>query len=174
MKLTNIVDEEYNAINEKLLVDKPNVRRDLLLCTYETWKKKGVKTTQYKPLLHKESYENAYLAAETIPYDRNEITDFCFAIDPTNEELESQKWSIFTSALMNKLYKYEKEKNQKKQIAPFTLVTKHFSHPLQHFGFQLNGPRVIVLGDLGGDAGLFMQRERYLFTEMLQTPWELV
>ncbi len=163
MKLTNIIKEEYQDINETIFekeknTEKTNQMRDALLLVWNSRKKNGIETSRYKPITNEKSYETSYKIVEQMSYDRSALSAFCFAIDPSNEKKSNISFSIFTSALMNAQYKKEKRNNSALVNNSYIITVKHFQNTIDYFGFLLDGPRVEILGDLGDWTGSSMRK----------------
>ncbi len=150
MKLSNIIEVEYESVTEKSKKDTVYNKKNAqaIIHLFQEW---TLKTKEYMIIDDYERDQNALEETlSKIDYTAPEITQFCFALRNIDKETYSPFFAgFFLTALISADYVKTKTKE------PYLLITEEL--PLLHcIGYALQGENIEIMGSVGNLLGTKM------------------
>ncbi len=176
MKLTNILETEYQDITEKKSLDVKQDSSDTVLM--QAWKEWILKENFIDSIFvinNNSAYKSARDILKKRRYTQADITDSCFTINPSEERYGEYAFGTFISASIAEHYERAKQEqfgvdNYKIIIPPFfekmycigfsnrDAKIEIFGNAGEHLGFCMKSGTIIVNGNVGDNTGWGMDR----------------
>ncbi len=157
MKLTNIINEEYENLTESEIQIGKTAKNETVqefMRLYHIWQE-NIKNMN-SSLLFLKMYDEGMQIVYNLSYTLQDITYFCFALKDlkkdTPQKLENIRLGFFISALVNTHY------DKTKTTEEYTIITEFFPGYKSHLCYKTNGAKVKIIGDVNNFCGQIMER----------------